>query len=65
MLDEGGLVFAGDFKKEKYEVKIANRIRDFIITDQIFARQGPVDPLSSSSKHCSFCEKDLGSGKKV
>ena len=33
MFDENDLMLPGDFKKDKYEVRIGNKTRDFDIAD--------------------------------
>jgi hypothetical protein len=43
ILDDGGLMLAGDFKKEKYEFKVGTKSRDFTTADPIFTRVGPAD----------------------
>ena len=36
IFDENDLMLPGDFRKEKYEVKIGDKTRDFDVADRIF-----------------------------
>jgi len=60
LIDEDDLMMPGDFKKEKYEVKMGEHTADFDMNDPIFSVTIPVSELKGS-RNCNFCKKDLKS----
>ena len=59
VIEEEDLMMPGDFKKDKYEIKLGGeQTVDFDYRDPIFNLTAP-NLDKKASRHCSFCNKDL------